>query len=180
MNSIIDKDGKYIGLYFHIKDTDFFIRNFTKFYNIATHDNLYSIDLNTGEYLIHNGKYINGKIYVNDPNNNNKDILKSINIGDYMVFINKTNKLYLFNKKEFKKFMNAHNYKKEIANTYLFGIDDDIKFKHLHLITSNSFENAKEIYFNRYKIEPVCIGTIENSKLSIISDKKIYTVPIDK
>lgn len=181
MNSIIDKNGKYIGLCFHIKDTDFFIRNFTKFYNLSTHNNLYSIDLNTGRNLIHNRKYniIKNQIYVNDPVND-KGILKSINVGDYMVFINITNKLYLFNKKEFNNFMCDNNYTKEDAITYLFGIDDGINFKHMHLITSNSYENAKKIYFNRYQTEPVCIGIIEDSKLNIISDKKIYIVPIDR
>lgn len=181
MNSIIAKDGKYKGLYLHIKDSDFSVKMFTKFYNLATQNDIFAIDSKTAKDLIHTGKYHMGKssqIYVNDPNSD-KNILKSVNIGDYMVFIQESRKLYIFNKNEFKKFMNSNNYTKDIAITYIFGIDNGVEFKNMHIITSNNLDNAKNIYMNRYNCEePVCIGIVENDHLNILSDKHKFSVPL--
>lgn len=183
MNSIITNDGKYIGLYLHIKDNGFSVKMFTKFYNLATQNNSYSIDSDIVKGLIHSRKYklsnkIN-QIYVNDPNSDN-NILKSINIDDYMVFIHETNKLYVFNKDEFIAFMNINKYNTDKAITYIFGIDNGIEFDNMHIITANCFDNAKNIYINRYKCndEPVCIGIIENDHLIILTDKHKFSLPM--
>lgn len=182
MNSIITNDGKYIGLYLHIKDNGFSVKMFTKFYKLATQNNPYSIDPDTIKRLIHSRKYkLSNKIsqiYVNDPTSDN-NILKSINIDDYMIFIHETNKLYIFDKNEFMTFMNINKYNTDIAITYIFGIDNDVEFKNMHIITANSLENAKNIYMNRYQCdEPICIGIVENDHLVILSDKHKFSVPL--
>lgn len=182
MNTITTTDGKYIGLYLHIKDNDFSVKMFTKFYNLATQNNAYSINSDTVRDLIHTRRYgiretIN-QIYVNDPITNT-NILKSINVGDYMIFIHDTKKLYILDEDEFNKFINKNDYSKNIATTYIFGINDGVKFKNMHMITSNSFENAKNIYMDRYNCEePVCIGIVENNQLTILGDKHNFTVPL--
>lgn len=181
MNSLITNDGKYIGQYLHIKDSEFSVRMFTKFYNLATQNDVFSIDKNTAKDLIHAGKYRMrpNKIYVNDPDSD-KNVLKSLKIGDYMVFIQETNKLYIFNKDEFKKFMNNNNYKKDESITYVLGIDNGVEFKNMRVIVSNNLDNAINIYINRYHTEdkPVCIGIINNNKLNIFSDKYKFSVPL--
>lgn len=181
MNSLIDCDGKYIGQYLHIKDSEFSVRMFTKFYNLATHNDVFSIDKSTANDLIHSGKYKirPNKIYVNDPNSD-KNILKSLNVGDYMVFIQETSKLYIFNKDEFKKFMNNNNYSKDKSISYVLGINNGIGFNNMRVIVSNNLENAINIYINRYRTTetPICIGTIDRDKLNIYSDKYKFTVPL--
>ena len=181
MNSLINKDGKQAGLYLHIKDSEFAAKMFTKFYNLAAQNHELSIDSDTAKDLIHGGKYHKGKtnqIYVDDPNSDS-NILKSINTGDYMVFLHGIKKLYIFNKVEFKTFVLHNEYDKAKAITYILGIDDGIEFKNMHMITANTLENAKYIYTNRYKCEtPICIGVVENDHLHIMSDKHKFTVPL--
>lgn len=181
MNSLISKDGKYVGQYLHIKDSDFSVRMFTKFYNLATHDNDFSIDIATTKDLIHTGRYYidrSNKIYVNNPENDN-NILKSLNVGDYMVFIQATNKIYVFNAKEFNEFMVSNKYSKDVSITYVLGIDDGIKFNNMRVIVANNLENAKEIYMDRYNSEePICIGIMVDDHLNIITDKYEFSVPL--
>lgn len=181
MNSLLDKDGKQAGLYLHIKDSEFSVKMFTKFYNLATQNHVLGIDSKTAKDLIHTGKYHKGKsnqIYVDDPNSD-KNILKSINTGDYMVFMHGIKKLYIFNKVEFKKFMLNNEYTRDKAITYILGIDNGVEFKNMHMITANTLNNAKHIYTTRYKCEePICLGIVENDHLNILSDKHKFTVPL--
>ena len=179
MNSIISENDKYIGQYLHIKDTEFAVRMFTKFYNLATHDADFSIDLNTSKNLIHTGKYIKtNMLYVNIPDSD-ETVLKSLNIGDYMVFIQETNAIYLFNKDEFKKFMNKNNYHKDVSISYVLGIDNGIKFDNMRVIVGNTLDTAKDIYMRRFNCsEPVCIGIMDNDHLEIYSDKYKFSVPL--
>lgn len=181
MNSIVTNEGKCIGLYLHIKDSEFAIKMFTKFYNLSLSNKNYKITVDTAKDLIHVNRYKISKsnqIYVNDPENGN-DILKSINVGDFMVFVHETRHIYVFNKSEFKRFMNENGYIKDIATTYILGIDNDIKFDNMHMITADNLENAKTIYMNRYECDsPVCIGVVENDHLNIFSDKHKFTVPL--
>lgn len=176
MNSLIDKNGKYIGQFLYIRDTDFCIRMFTKFYNLATKDSKLSINLNIARDLIYINKM--NKIYVNNPYTENNS-LKSINIGDYMVFIQDTHKIYLLSKDELKDFMDKNEYKRDKSTIFVLGIDNGIGFKNMHIIIANNLETAKNIYMNRFKeSEPICIGIINGENLSIISDKYKFSVPL--
>lgn len=179
MNSIISTDDKYVGQYLHIKDNEFSFRMFTKFYNLATHDNNFMIDTDTVKDLIYTGKYYEpNKIYVNRPDSE-ESVLKSLNINDYMVFIQSTNKIYIFNKKEFDRFMNDNEFHSYKSTSFVLGIDNGIEFENLRIIVGNTLETAKEIYMNRYKcIEPVCIGIMNNDHLEIYSDKYKFSIPL--
>lgn len=181
MNSIITNDGKCAGLYLHIKDSEFAIKMFTKFYNLSLSNKEYKITVDTAKDLIHVNRYNISKsnqIYVNDPETGH-NILKSVNVGDYMIFVHETRHIYVFNKSEFKAFMNNNNYTKDLAVTYILGIDSGIEFKNMHMITANSLENAIDIYMVRYFCErPVCIGIVEDDHLNIFSDKHKFTVPL--
>lgn len=181
MNSLITRDGKYIGQYLHIKDSEFSIRMFTKFYNLATHDNDFLIDPETTKDLIHTGKYSakSNKIYTNDPYSE-YTILKSLKIGDYMVFIQETNKIFILDETEFISFMSTNDYISAESVTYVLGIDNGVEFNNMRVIVGDSLNTAKDIYMKRFNLaeEPICIGVIEKDHLTILSDKYRFEVPL--
>ena len=87
MNSIMSKDNKYVGQYLYIRDDEFSFRMFSKFYNLAAHNNEFMINKNIVKDLIHTGHFIEpNKIYVHTPGSE-EAVLKSIKVHDYMVFI---------------------------------------------------------------------------------------------
>lgn len=181
MNSLITIDGKYIGQYLHIKDSEFSVRMFTKFYNLATHDSDFLINPDTTKDLLHTGKYFekSNSIYANDPYSE-YTVLKSLKIGDYMVFIQETNKIYILNEQEFNTFMTTNNYKSAESITYVLGMDNGVEFNNMRVIVGDNLETAKNIYMKRYNLatEPVCIGIMEKDHLTIFSDKYKFDVPI--
>ena len=180
MNSLITKDGQYVGQYLHIKDSDFSVRMFTKLYNLATQNEAFSIDKSTAKDLIHTGKYYTdkNKIYVNEPGTD-RNILKALNVGDYAVFMQEIRKIYIFNKEEFDNFMNENQYETDKSVTYVLGVDNGVEFKNMRVILANNLDNAKNIYMNRYKMsEPVCIGIFNNDHLVIYSDRYEFSVPL--
>lgn len=181
MNSLINRNGEYVGQYLRIKDNEFSIKMFTKFYNLATHDNNFLINPSTTKDLIHIGKYfIKGNtIYANDLDNE-YPVLKSLKIGDYMVFIQDSSKIYILNENEFKTFLYANNYESVNSIIYVLGIDNGVEFDNMRIIAANNLETAKNIYMKRYDLtdEPVCIGIIEKDHLNIISDKYRFEVPV--
>ena len=180
MNSLIAKDGRYVGQYLHIKDSDFSIRMFTKFYNLATQEYSVGIDNETAKDLIHTSRYCTktNKIYVNNANGIGYT-LKSVNVGDFMVFIQETRKLFIFNQVEFMEYMEDNGYDSDISVTYILGVDNGVQFDNMRVIVANTLQNAKSIYMKRYNtVEPVCIGTIEDGHLLIISDKYKFKVPL--
>ena len=179
MHSIMSKDNKYVGQYLHIRDNEFSFRMFAKFYNLATNDNNFIIDTETARALIHTGKYYEpNKIYVNKPDSD-ESVLKNVNIDDYMVFIQYTNKIYIFNKKEFEQFMEKNEFHKDISTSFVLGIDNNIEFDNMKIIVGNTLETAKQIYMNRYKCgEPVCIGIMNNDHLELYTDKYKFSIPL--
>lgn len=179
MHSIMSKDNKYVGQYLHIRDNEFSFRMFTKFYNLATNDNNFVIDIETAKDLIHTGKYYEpNKIYVNKPDSD-ESILKNINIDDYMVFIQYSNKIYIFNKEEFEKFMDNNEFHKDKSISFVLGMDNGIEFENMKIIVGNTLETAKQIYMNRYKCgEPVCIGIMNNDHLELYTDKYKFSIPL--
>lgn len=182
MNTIITSDGKYIGQYLHIQDTKFAIKIFTKFYNLAVQDVKFSIDTDITKDLILAGKYCDecNKVYVNDLYDENNSVLKTVEIGNYLIFIQETSKIYILDKNEFTKFMEDNNYKSDVSIAYVLGMDNDIKFDNMKVITANTLSMAKKIYMDRYneEKEPICIGIMNNGKFNIFSDKYKITIPL--
>ena len=180
MNSLITKNGDYVGQYLHIKDSDFSVRMFTKFYNLSTQNEAFSIDKTTAKDLIHTGKYYGdkNKIYVNDPDTD-KNMLKALHVGDYAVFIQDIKELYIFNKEEFEEFIKTNEYTTDVSVTYVLGIDNGVEFTNMRVILANNLDNAKRIYMDRYKTsEPICIGIFDRDHLVIYSDKYEFSVPL--
>lgn len=182
MNSLISNDGEYIGQYLHIKDTEFSIRMFTKFYNLSIQNNNFYIDIDMTRDLIHMDKYnMYNKIYVNDPYDDNNNILKPLTIGSYMVFIQKTKKLYLFTKPEFKKFIKENKYKKSESTNFVIGIDNGIRFENVRIISANSLNIALEIYKQMYNNidNPICIGTAKDNVLNLFINNDLISSTFD-
>lgn len=182
MNTIITNDGEYIGQYLHIQDTEFAIRIFTKFYNLAVRSAEFAIDPSITENLILAGKYCDecNKVYVNDLYNENNSVLKTVKIGSYLIFIQDSCKIYLLDKAEFAKFMDDNNYKSDISTAYILGIDCGVKFNNLRVISGNSLAIAKKIYMDRYNEteEPICIGIMSDGNFNIFTDKYKITAPL--
>lgn len=179
MNSLISDNGKYVGQYLHIRDSEFAIRMFAKFYNLANHNNNFLIDLNISKDLIHTARYYKNKIYVNKPGSDELE-LKSPMVGGYMVFIQETEKVYIFNKDEFNKFMTENKYHEDVSIIYVLGIDNGVEFKNMRAIAANKLETAKYIYMNRYNEteDPICIGIMNKDHLEILTDKYKFSVPL--
>lgn len=181
MNSLIDKDNNYIGQCLYIKDKKASAKMFTKFYNLFVKNKEYCINAEAAKHLIHSSKFgINdiNKIYVSDINTG-EDILKSIHIGDYAIFINETENIFILNENEFYSFMHKNEYRRTDSIAYVLGVDNGVEFKSMHIISANNLETAKEIYEKRFNLNsPVCIGTIVDDHLTIKSDKHSFTVPL--
>ena len=91
-----------------------------------------------------------------------------------------TTKLYVLTKSEFKKFVNDHKYRKTTSNNYILAIADGDKFKKFRIVTTNSLENAKEIFKNNHNAEPVFIGLEEDNYIYINTDKDTLVLKIEK
>lgn len=180
MHSLISKDGEYIGQYLHLKNNEYCIQRFTKFYNITMGETKYFIKPKTVKDLLIMSKYnLQHNVYANDPETD-EIILKPLKINSYIVYISKSNKLYIFTKSEFKKYINNNKYKLATSTNFILALQEDNIFKNIKSITTNNIDSAKKIYMKKYSnnIEPVVIGIEEDKYLYIPTDNGIIVSKI--
>lgn len=179
MNILVSNDGKYVGKYLHIQNNEQSIRMFAKIYNLAVQDDKFYLSYeNAKDLLLMNSYNINNNIYANDVNTD-EIIVTPIKFGCYIVFIDSTTKLYILSKSEFKKFIKKNGYKKETSTNFILAISDNDIFKNFRIITTNSLDNAKEIYKNRYNSIPIFIGIEEDNYIYIPTDTEVLVLKIE-
>lgn len=180
MHSLTTKDGQYVGKYLRLKNSERSIRMFAKIYNLAVHDKNFYMSYNDAKDLLLMNKYhMESDIYANNVETD-EIIMTPVKFGNYIVYIDSTTKLYVLTKSEFKKFVNDHKYRKTTSNNYILAIADGDKFKNFRIVTTNSLENAKEIFKNNHNAEPVFIGLEEDNYIYINTDKDTLVLKIEK
>lgn len=182
MNSILDKDGKYIGHYLHLENNKYCARDFTKYYNLSVQDDNFSITLSSVKDLLNMSKYgISNNIYVNDIKTH-QTVIKPLNVGMVMVYITSLKELYLLTEEELDNFLEDNNYISDISINYVLGIPIEHKFKNVRIVVSDSLEHAQKIYKRRYNEteEPICIGIEDDRYLYIPTDEQVLVLKMEQ
>lgn len=178
MHSLISKKGECVGHYLQIENTPYCIKMFTNIYNSVIGDSKFFIDSNIARDIILMSKYnINNNIYANDPTTDDI-ILKSVNVGDYIVYMIKSTKLYIFNDKELEDFIKKYNYEKEPSTNYILAEQKNDIFINPSIIYANNIHNAKKIYKEKYNAEPTFLAIEDNHYLYIPTDKDVLVTKI--
>lgn len=185
MHSIIDKDNKDIGGYIVISDDNYSSRIFTRFYNMCINEHKDPISIDTIRDMIKMCKYDleENIIPIYDLISNDIE-LKNLKPGSVMIYINKTNKLYLATIDELDRYLKDNNYTSILSVNYVIGIPtSDGKFINVRPVTSNNATNAILDYKYRYNPdkEPVIVGVKEYNSLYIsLNDHVLITDDIDE
>lgn len=181
MHSIIDKNNKCVGQYIFIKDDKYSTRIFTRYYNMCINQ-ISPITKDVVRDLVKMEKYkLENTIHIYDLNTD-EIVLKHLVVGDVMIYLNKNNKLYLASEDELNKFLESNEYSSRLSIIYIIGIPNSGKFENVRPVSSNTVENAKQIYRGRYEPDkdPVVIGVKNAGHLFISLNDHILESEIDE
>lgn len=179
----IKNNEKCIGQYIYIRDNNYCVKVFTKFYNefIKNIKNEVSISEHTGRDLIKMSKYkLENTIRVYDLYTD-EIILKHLEIGSIAIYLHDKDRFYIVSQKELEDFLKENNYTSELSMTYIIGTQDQYKFRNVVPILASSVVDALQIYKEKFNEEnPICIGVKEYGILYINLNNHILSIDIDE